>query len=65
MALFGGPGAAAVLFGVQPSGTGWLGWVVVAVAVVFMVLILVGDFRRGLRARIARWRTRDQHRSDR
>jgi hypothetical protein len=53
------------LFGVQPSGTGWLGWVVVAVAVVFMVLILVGDFRRGLRARIARWRTRDQHRSDR
>ena len=43
---------------VQPSGTGWVGWVVLAVIVAFLVLTLIGDVRRGVWTRIGQWRTR-------
>jgi hypothetical protein len=50
--------AQTILFGVQPSGTGWVGWVVLAVIVFFMALTVLGIIRGKLRSVLMKWRSR-------
>jgi hypothetical protein len=60
---YAGAMALAVLVAYQSSGTGWVGWVVLAVIVAFIAVTLIGDFRRSVLRRIKKWRTRRQDRS--
>ena len=50
--------AQATLVGVQPSGTGWVGWVVLAVIVFFIAVTVLGDIRGRLRSALIKWRSR-------
>lgn len=52
--------ALAVLVAYESSGTGWVGWVVLAVIVGFIAFTLIGDFRKSFLRRIKKWRTRHQ-----
>jgi hypothetical protein len=47
-----------ILFGVQPSGTGWVGWAVLAVIVFFMAVTVLGIIRGRLRSGLVKWRSR-------
>ncbi len=49
-----------MLFGVQPSGTGWVGWVVVVVVVAAGASVVLSGWHQRARARIAKWRSRRQ-----
>lgn len=53
-----GLSAQAILFGVQPSGTGWVGWVVLAVIVSFMAVTVLGSIRGRLRSGLIKRRFR-------
>jgi uncharacterized membrane protein len=55
--------AQAILLGVQPSGQGWVGWVIVVIVVVFIASTLLAGWHQKARARIAKWRSRHRDRS--
>jgi hypothetical protein len=57
--------ALAILFGVQPSGEGWVGWVVVVVVVAAGASMVLAGWHQKARARIATWRSRRQGRRER
>jgi hypothetical protein len=50
--------AIGVLVAYESSGTGWVGWVVLAAILLFLAVGFFGIFRGWLRAGIVRWRSR-------
>ncbi len=54
-----------ILFGVQPDGDSWVGWVIVVLVVIFGASTLLAGWPQKARARIAKWRSRNQDPAER